>query len=517
MNAPAQTRHPLLWLLLAVFVLLLAAAVTGVLILRRHAEPILRARVIESLSARFNSKVELGEFHGEVRDGLLVQGSNLKLYPRAIAWEKPLFAIRRFSFHTSWKELLRTPMHVELVQVEGMELNLPPKDQRSKMPEITHAQEKISIYVHEMDITEAHLTLGTSNPGKLPLEFDISQLVLHTIAQGQPMKFQTTLVNPKPVGDIASSGYFGPFNADSPGDSNVRGSYEFSHADLSTIKGIGGMLSSQGQYSGTLNQITVDGSTETPDFSVSISGHPVPLQTTFHAIVDGTNGDTLLDPVDATLAHSHLIARGRIVRAEDRSGHDIHLHVIVDKARVEDLLRLGVRTDPPVMTGAAQLTTALELPSGDIPVHRKLRLHGRFSIERAHFTNPATQNKIDSLSLRGQGKPKEAAEPNPDDVFSRMKGNFTLRNDRLMLDALQYNVPGLQVNLDGVYSLDGNDFDFHGKARLDARLSHMTTGWKSLLLKPVDPFFAKDGAGTVLPVKITGTRSEPHFGLDFGH
>ena len=67
----------------------------------------------------------------------------------------------------------------------------------------------------------------------------------------------------------------------------------------------------------------------------------------------------------------------------------------------------------------------------------------------------------------------------------------------------------------GQYSLDGKTFDFHGTLRLDAKLSQMTTGWKSILLKPVDPFFAKDGAGTEVPFKITGTRDEPHFGLDF--
>jgi len=36
-------------------------------------------------------------------------------------------------------------------------------------------------------------------------------------------------------------------------------------------------------------------------------------------------------------------------------------------------------------------------------------------------------------------------------------------------------------------------------------------------MKPVDPFFNKDGAGTELPVKISGTKSAPKFGLDFGH
>ena len=73
----------------------------------------------------------------------------------------------------------------------------------------------------------------------------------------------------------------------------------------------------------------------------------------------------------------------------------------------------------------------------------------------------------------------------------------------------------MEVNMTGKYSLDGKEFDFHGKARMQATISHMVTGWKAILLKPVDPFFKKHGAGTELPVKITVTKSEPHFGLDF--
>jgi hypothetical protein len=41
--------------------------------------------------------------------------------------------------------------------------------------------------------------------------------------------------------------------------------------------------------------------------------------------------------------------------------------------------------------------------------------------------------------------------------------------------------------------------------------------WKSLLLKPVDPFFKKNGAGAEIPVKISGTKSAPKFGLDLHH
>jgi hypothetical protein len=42
------------------------------------------------------------------------------------------------------------------------------------------------------------------------------------------------------------------------------------------------------------------------------------------------------------------------------------------------------------------------------------------------------------------------------------------------------------------------------------------TGWKRFVLKPVDPFFSKPGAGTLLPIKITGNRAHPQFGLDRG-
>ena len=36
---------------------------------------------------------------------------------------------------------------------------------------------------------------------------------------------------------------------------------------------------------------------------------------------------------------------------------------------------------------------------------------------------------------------------------------------------------------------------------------------KSFVLKAVDPFFRKDGQ-TELPIKITGQRDHPSFGLD---
>jgi hypothetical protein len=201
-------------------------------------------------------------------------------------------------------------------------------------------------------------------------------------------------------------------------------------------------------------------------------------------------------------------------------GHHVALDVVVGPARIEDMLRLGVKTMPPIMNGSLKLKTKLDIPPGKVSVTQKMRLKGNFQVLDATFSNDKVQTRVDELSLRSQGKAGEAKKvdaQNPVLIESDMKGDFELGDSKLTFSALNYKLPGADINLTGVYSLDGNEFDFHGKARLDAKVSQMMTGWKSILLKPVDPFFSKHGAGTEVPIKITGTRSEPKFGLDFKH
>jgi hypothetical protein len=51
---------------------------------------------------------------------------------------------------------------------------------------------------------------------------------------------------------------------------------------------------------------------------------------------------------------------------------------------------------------------------------------------------------------------------------------------------------------------------------MDAKISQTVTGFKSVLLKIVDPLFGKEGGGSSIPIKIEGTRNDPKFGLDMG-
>src|SRR5579875_1708374 len=79
------------------------------------------------------------------------------------------------------------------------------------------------------------LSILPRTPGKLPHIFAISRLRLKSAGRGQAMSFQATLTNPKPIGEVQSTGTFGPWNPDDPGLTPVAGSYTFRNADLSTI------------------------------------------------------------------------------------------------------------------------------------------------------------------------------------------------------------------------------------------------------------------------------------------
>jgi hypothetical protein len=507
------------WVVLSLLLLLVVVGVV-VQVMFYRAGPILKGRIIETLSARFDSRVEMEQFNVSVTKGFEVSGDNLNIYPPddvvAAGAKDPLIALRHFSFHVNLAGLFQKPMHVGTVRVQGMTISIPPREMRQQAAKSNRHIGKIKIVVDQIDCDDSTLIIGTAKPDKDPKEFDLQHIVMHNVGPNDPWRYDATLVNAIPRGDIHARGTFGPWVNESPGDSTVTGMYIFDNADLSTIKGIGGVLSSTGEFSGQLNRIVVDGTTDTPQFSLDTADQPVPLQTKFHAIVDGTTGDTYLQPVDAKLGQSEFSCAGAIVNIKG-VGHDISLDVNVPSGRIQDFLALAVRTKPVLMTGRLNMKTRLHIHPGDVSVTKKLGLDGSFNLYSIQFSNPEWQDKVDMLSLRAQGDPK-LAKPGAEDVSSRMIGRFGMGSGKLHFSKLDYSLPGADVNLVGVYSLDGNELDFNGKVRTRAALSKMvSTWWKSWLLKPVDPFFRKNGAGAEIPVKISGTKGAPKFGLDLKH
>jgi hypothetical protein len=336
------------------------------------------------------------------------------------------------------------------------------------------------------------------------------ELRMQSVGALTKMPFRTVMTNAVPPGQINTTGSFGPWKKLVPGLTPLDGTFTFENADLSVFKGISGILSAHGSYSGVLERIEVNGETDTPNFMVNISGHTVALKTTYHAIVDATNGNTTLERIDATFLKTSFVAKGGVYDVEGVHGRLVTLDIDMPSGRLEDIMRMAVNTSQPPMTGGLRLRTKFDLPPGEADVVDKLKLDGAFTLDEGRFTNAEVQRKINELSRRASAKDPDAALQR---VTSDFSGRFVLARGRLALSTLTFNVPGAIVELNGHYSLTGEALAFSGNLFMDAKVSQTTTGWKSLMLKAVDPLFRRDGR-TVIPIKIGGTRNEPSFGMD---
>jgi hypothetical protein len=485
-------------------------------------QPYIREQAIEYLENRFDSDVELTDLRVSVPNTSLfdlvltrgrgvharVEGEGIVMRHLGRRDIPPMFAMKRFNFEVDLGTLFDETKVVSLVTLDGMEITIPPKGERPQYQ--TGGRSKApDVLIQEVMISDAMLTILPQNKDKTPLQFDIHQLHLQSTGKGKAMKYDAALTNATPPGEILSNGKLGPWTAYEPGDTPLDGDYNFAKADLGVFKGIAGILNSTGSFTGTLDSINARGQASVPDFRLKISGNRVPLLTKFEALIDGTNGNTVLKPVVAKLGTTDFTTSGAIIKHEGNRFRTISLDVFMPKGNMKDLLRLAMK-DSPFMEGQIALKTKIDIPPLSGKVREKLRLDGNFEVTGGKFLQSKIQDKLDTLSRRGQGQPKNEAI---DEVLSKMKGTFTLEDEVMTFHALSFGVPGADVDLAGNYTFDG-PLDFHGTLRLKAKVSQTMTGLKRILLKPVDPFFAKNGAGTFLRIKVEGTAADPQFGRD---
>jgi hypothetical protein len=532
-----------------VVLLFLVAIAIALDIAAHRAEPFMRAQIVQALTDRFHARVELDSFHLSVGNtlkgewGIWGEGRGLRIWPPADVEGvhvpehdpplQPLINLAEFHFHAPLRYKSGEPVHISQIRLKGLDIRFPPRSQmhRASEPQSTEAAKKpsdhwnVSVVVDLVDCTDANFTLETDKPNKLPLQFVIHQFRMKTVRSGAAMNFDAEVENPKPPGLIHTSGAFGPWIVADPGSSAIRGDYTFKHADLSVFKGIAGTLDSTGHYLGTLRDLAVDGETDTPDFQLTHFGHTMVLHTDFDASVDGTNGDTHLNAVNATMNGSHFTCNGQIVRVLNTGddgrlhsiGHDIALNVDVDRARIEDFLRLSTDSPVPMLDGNVGVKAQVHIPPGKDTVLDRISIEGRFILDDAEFSSLNVQKKIRELSMRGLGKPSELKSADHEKVKSHVEGDFVLDGGVLSLPSVNYDVPGADIHLQGTYHTEGGTLDFTGTAKMQATISQMVGGWKGILLKPADHFFKKDGAGTEIPVYIAGTRDKPQFGYNSGH
>jgi hypothetical protein len=542
--------------LTALSIVLVVVVLAGIAAYLLHrAEPFVRTSIVTALQQHFHARVELDSFHMSLKDGLKAEGAGLRIWPPAQVEginvpatnppDQPLLSLAEFRFQAPLRFSRGKPFHISTVELKGLEVHMPPHSHFIHGPAAINSAKSsyaTSIEVETIECTGTNLVLETDKPGKVPLEVPISHLTLSHVSSGGPMDFVADLINPLPHGAVHTTGTFGPWNVADPGESPVSGQYTFDHADLSDFKGIAGILASTGRFEGTLRQLTADGQTTTPDFRLTDFGQPLRLTTTFHALIDATNGDTVLDPVDATLGHSHFTARGPIARVKpaepgspfitDSSsqassgssapapvplgeGKDIDLNINIDRARIEDFLRLTSRSGPPTLTGNVTTRARLHIPHGTESVEKRMTLKGSFVLDQATFTSQKIQEDLRQLSLRGLGHPKDIKTTDPNSVQSTMDSDFQMVNGTITLPDLTYTVPGAKIRASGTYSIDDGAINFIGTAGMDATVSQMIGGFLGVLAKPADRFFKKDGVGTEIPFHVSGTRDNTSFGIDF--
>ncbi len=502
-------RRQLAWMILAVASLFGVAVLLGI----HYANPYFRSRAIALLQEKFHGDVELREFRVKVYPGIRIEGEGLMLRQEGRTDVPPIISVDEFSATAGLRAVVGKPWRIGYVHFRGLKITIPPKDPNLPPRKDWSKVKDIPVLIHELASEDATLTILPKSANKSPHVFEIHHLVMHEVGLHRPASFTVNLENATPPGSIDTKGSFGPWVPDDPGQTRLSADYTFVNADLGVFRGISGILASRGKFGGVLDEIAVNGQTDTPDFRVSIAGHPVNLKTLFSATVDGTNGNTLLHPVRAQFLNTTIVAQGDIVKKMDAKGRTIELDVTIDKGRIEDLMRLAVKSNPPPLTGNVTLHAKLELPPGAGDLTERLNLTGRFGVRQAEFTSKNVSKKIQTLSRKGLGKPDESDAGSD---ISDLRGQFALDAGVLTFRGLIFQVEGAEVQLDGTYALRDEKLDFHGHLEMVAKVSQTMTGFKSLLLKAVDPFFRKGGK-TVIPIKVTGTRDKPSFGLDLHH
>ncbi len=352
----ARWKKWLIWAFVA-FALFNIVAAALFMYARRRFEPTIRQLAVEYLEEHFNSQVELArlrvdfpgfnDFRAMVRGRatmLTAEGELISLRHMGRTDIPPMFKLKKFSATFNLKTLYSGAKIVPLVVLDGMEINLPPKGERPNFnsgnkpaPEAPQPDQKppdpskkgSGVVVEQVLIRDAKLTILPRDPTRVPLQFDLYDIRLTSAGKDVAMKYEAYLTNPKPKGEIHSTGTFGPWASGSPSDTPLSGTYLFENADLGVFNGIAGILKSTGTFEGTLGSINASGEATVPDFRLKMSGNPIPLQTTFEVLVDGTNGNTILQPVHATLGSTKLTTSGGIVRhiGDKRKTIDLEAHI----------------------------------------------------------------------------------------------------------------------------------------------------------------------------------------------
>jgi len=517
-GAAGRRSANVLWITVA---LVAAALLVAAGTLVRH-WPFTRTALIQSLEQDAQGRVEVGPVSQTYFPHPGCVAENVAIYRDA---SSPKLTVRRVTIVGSYVGMLHR--YIPRVIADGAVLSVPPGGLKELFAS-NGTQQPTNTRVGEIDADDARIVVASAG-NAAPLTFNFRELKLRDVDRKSAVGFVARLQMPVPTGDLKLQGQVGPFRRDQPESIPLSGIYSLTNAKLEEFSGIGGMLSSAGKFKGPLQAMVVEGTTETPDFQLDVGIHPVDLKTKFHAVVDGTNGDIQLDPVESSWGKTSVVWRGTIEGPDDaKDQKTVSLDLVSTSARVQDLLRLFVHEEQSPMSGSIAFQGhAVLLPGEDKFLHR-LKMQGEFSIKDGRFTKPKTQQEIDILSARARGEADKIEDDQDRDkrdgtdtvardlqpVVSSYQGRVSLRDGIATLAGLSFEIPGATALLNGTYGLQSKKIDAQGTAHMESKLDKATTGVKSLVLKVVEPLRGHHGEkGSRVRVHVSGTYGHPSFAV----
>ena len=461
--------------------------------------PFSQKAVLEDLQEVSDSTVTAQNYHPTYfPPGCVLEGIEFRHGARQFK----LITIDKLVVKGSYLGILRS--HVPRVDAVGAHIVVPPFGSN-----VTFHTQPSTTVVDELIANGSYVEFASNDPHSQPFRFDVHEATLHHVQSHDSILYRLKYHNPNPPGEIAVSGSFGAWTKGHPEDTPFSGNYTFDRADLSVYGGIAGTLASTGRFSGPFQRINISGTTDVPDFEVNSGRHKIKLDTKFDAYVDAMHGDTFLTKVEAHAGRTYLLAKGSIAGSKGRKGKYTELEISTRRGRIEDILGLFVKDRSP-MSGPLILRTRAEIPPGDEPFLKKVRLDGDFGVDAGNFSSDETQQDVDKLSAGARGEKMD----DPETVLADLNGGVVLAQGLARFTDLRFSVPGARARMQGTYDILNHKIDLHGYMRVDSNISKTETGFKSLLLKLMDPIFKKKKKGEVVPVHILGTYEKPQFGLD---
>jgi AsmA-like C-terminal region len=502
-QATPRTTSTRRWLLPLAIVIILALCIGGI-ILAFH-WPFSSQKVTQSVQESWPGKIAVQRFHRTYfpHPGCVLE--NVVLTRGSDSFGPPLVGIQRVIIQANYHDLLLRPGYISRIILEGLKISVPAEQETSAS---RRTSTKSSTRIGEVFTKDATLEVARKDDG--PLKFEIHQLTLKSISDSSPMSYDLAMRNAEPPGEIRSRGKLGPWDSQHLNDIPLSGSYTFDDVNLGVFEGIGGTLAGKGDFHGVLGRIETQGTTDTPKFEVTRSHHAVALKAKFNASVDGMSGDTILHSVDTMLIKTPAHIEGSVAGKPGQPGKTTSLNANVQNGHIEDVLWLFVHEPKPPLEGATNFHAHIVWPSGRQSFLKRVVLQGDFEIEHAQWTKPERQMSVNMLSKKASGKKKDPETPN---VTADLKGSVLLSNEIAKFHDTSFKVPGAEAILHGTYNLEDTKIDFHGDLKTEASLSDDSSGVKAVLLKPLDPLFKKKHAGAEVPVEMTGTYHEPHFGV----